>query len=515
MKPITACLCILGTAATCAADYRSVCGWTDLVERLGEDNVPRGDGVIIAMVESGSDGNYALDECSPWACDPEFDGQLITLRSGASGKSSHAHSVGIRLCGHDSGMAPEILQVQCYEVNGFIGNDCLKTGNSSSQPEVSGAVRVWNHSWAGDAGSDSYNTEICRRIDWMVDSHATKPVVCVGLNNGSEQMPLLANCFNVIAVGCRNSDHSHGAVPAGQDGAGRQRPDLCGPEVTTSYSTSPVSAAAAMLIGEVRGDDDLPDDGEQPSVIKAILMASANHVGPGDDNDRIWSNGAPETGTNRGITAGPLDAIVGAGHLDVNRAHVILTAGMQTAGAAAAAGWSRETLAPGSEAEWSFNALGSTDMFVASAAWNREVSSTFNSWSLADLNLELLRVLEGEPQPLTGDAGIEVFTSGNVRSESQIDPVEHLYVTGLAAGHYVLRLERADASGSDVDVAVAWYTTGEVVDADLDENGVVGIEDLLSLLTSWSACTDCAADLNQDGVLDLTDLLLLIARWGA
>ncbi len=512
MRTLAVCLCIAAAITPCGADYRTVCGWTDLVERLGEDNVPRGDGVHIAMVESDDEGNYALDDCAPWACDPEFAGQLITQKSGETGKSNHAYSVGIRLCGHNSGMAPEVLQVQCYEVNGFLSDDCLNTGGGSTKPEVSGAVKVWNHSWAGDAGSNTINNEISRRIDWMVDSHATRPVVCVGLNNAAQQTPLLANCFNVIAVGQRNGDHSHGPVPTGYDGDGRQRPDLCGPEVTTSHSTSPVSAAAAMLIGLVRSDDTLHEDGEQPDVIKAILMASAQHTGTFGSGE-LWSNVTPQDGDDRGLTATPLDPVMGAGLLDVDRAHVILTAGMQTAGSATAAGWSRETLGATGAAEWHFNALASTDVFVASAAWNRSVSSNFGSWSLADFNLELLRFVDGRLESIIGDSGIDVFDSGNVRSASQVDPVEHLYVTGLAAGHYVLRLERADGGGGDNDVALAWYTTGEVINADLDGNGSVGVEDLLSLLEAWSTCAPCPADLNEDGVLDLDDILLLIERW--
>ncbi|MDP7070854.1 MAG: hypothetical protein QF561_05850 [Phycisphaerales bacterium] len=514
MRLAIACLCILGAATSSSADYRSVCEWTDLVDRLGEENLPRGDGVIIAIVEAAVDGNYALDECTPLACNPEFDGQVITYRSGPSGVSSHARSVGIRLCGHDSGMAPEVSQVQCYEVNGFLANDCLKTGNSSAQPTVPGNIKVWNHSWVGDTGTNSINTEIMRRIDWMIESHATRPVVCVGLNNGSQQTALLANCFNVIAVGRRDGEHSHGEVPSGHEGPGRQRPDLCGPEVTTSFSTSPVSAAAAMLVGEVRSDVNLHDDGEQPDVIKSILMASAQHTGPLGSED-VWSNGAPQDGNRRGLTAAPLDPKMGAGILDVNRAHMILTAGRQTPGSADVAGWARETLIASSSVQWHFNALGPTGEFVASAAWNRSVSSNFNGWSLANIDIELLRSVEGELHSLVGEAGIERFAGGNVRSESQVDPVEHLYITGLAAGHYVLRLERSDDDEGDVDVALAWFTTGSLVHADLDGSGEVGVEDLLILLSSWASCTECAADLTGEGIVDRADLLLLIELWGS
>jgi outer membrane protein assembly factor BamB len=53
---------------------------------------------------------------------------------------------------------------------------------------------------------------------------------------------------------------------------------------------------------------------------------------------------------------------------------------------------------------------------------------------------------------------------------------------------------------------------------DLDEDGVVGILDLLSLLAAWGSCPppchQCAADLNDDCEVGITDLLILLANWG-
>ena len=50
--------------------------------------------------------------------------------------------------------------------------------------------------------------------------------------------------------------------------------------------------------------------------------------------------------------------------------------------------------------------------------------------------------------------------------------------------------------------------------ADLDNDGFVGITDLLALLAAWGPCPDCNADLDGDDQVGITDLLALLAAWG-
>lgn len=50
--------------------------------------------------------------------------------------------------------------------------------------------------------------------------------------------------------------------------------------------------------------------------------------------------------------------------------------------------------------------------------------------------------------------------------------------------------------------------------ADLDENGSIGLRDLLQLLSSWGPCQCCAADLDGDAVVGIADLLELLTQWG-
>ncbi|MDP7030315.1 MAG: hypothetical protein QF733_08855 [Phycisphaerales bacterium] len=512
---------LLVATAPAAANYRAWCHWDDLFDRLG-GVVPSGSEVHAAIVEAeDGEGNYAIDECTPWACDPEFEGPLVTHKSGSSGTSNHARSVGKKFLGNTDGMAPDLKQIQCFELDDWIGDGGLHVGLNGQLPTGSGAVKVWNHSWVGDLGNNNTNREALRRMDWMVAHHSTDPIVCAGLNNSETQYPLLYNAYNVIAVGRRDGAHSWGDVQSPLDGAGRMRPDITGPLFTTSQATATISAAAAVLVDTVRLDDALPETAESSEVIKAVLMASADHSGQKDNSGDIWSNEPDADGPDRGRTSRPLDPIVGAGHLDVDAAHRVLTAGWQPGAPdtdapadAPVDGWSLESMAAGDVVQWRLGWLTETDSLSLVATWHRTVETNFNVTSVADCRLEMLRVAAGSTHTLVGTEAGEVFDAGNVVSESSVDNVEHLYVEGLRPGHYIIRLSRDDHAEGQADVAIAWTIDGDLTDPDLDNDGAVGVRDLLELLQQWPLCNACDADLTGDGNLDLDDLIMLLQFWG-
>ena len=52
---------------------------------------------------------------------------------------------------------------------------------------------------------------------------------------------------------------------------------------------------------------------------------------------------------------------------------------------------------------------------------------------------------------------------------------------------------------------------------DLDDNGIVGVSDFLSLLASWGPCPPkggCPADFDGSGAVGVSDFLALLANWG-
>jgi len=502
----------LSTAAT--ADYRDWCGWSELVDRIGLEHVPTGADVIVGQVEAPDGNGYYIPDSS----DPDFDGKYLIRRSGGSASpSSHATMVARKYYGLSGSLAPGVWFINCYETNNWVQGGYLHVGGGAGTPPdpPMGAQKIWSHSWVGSFGSANADHDALRRVDWMIQRDDV--VVTVGLNNGTQQQPLLSYGYNSIAVGRRDGDHASGDVPAPYEGAGRMKPDITGPLFTTSEATPAIAAAAAMFVEMVRNEPALPTEGEASETIKALLMASATHAGP-SDSGLGWTNNAPESGPDRGRTERPLDELVGAGHLDVNRAHLILAGGqtlgghsVETAPAATQHGWSFDTVAGGEQRTLRFTMPDGANEFSVLATWNRDVADTFGGFTLADINLELLRLESGTPVPLVGNE--TVWLEGNVASESTIDNVEHLYVLGLEQGDYILQL--SCVTGDPTDVAIAWYAS-DVVEGlfgDLNGDGQVGVDDLLQLLAAWGDCPDCPEDLNDDGFVGVDDLLAMLGVW--
>ena len=50
--------------------------------------------------------------------------------------------------------------------------------------------------------------------------------------------------------------------------------------------------------------------------------------------------------------------------------------------------------------------------------------------------------------------------------------------------------------------------------ADLNNDDVVDVSDLLEVLSEWGACGACPADINGDGLVAVGDLLAVLDAWG-
>lgn len=53
------------------------------------------------------------------------------------------------------------------------------------------------------------------------------------------------------------------------------------------------------------------------------------------------------------------------------------------------------------------------------------------------------------------------------------------------------------------------------IPGDVDGDGIVGVGDLLAVLSAWGACPGCPADLDGDGDVGVSDLLTVLANWTA
>ena len=69
--------------------------------------------------------------------------------------------------------------------------------------------------------------------------------------------------------------------------------------------------------------------------------------------------------------------------------------------------------------------------------------------------------------------------------------------------------------GSGPDGLQGWVVEFEIdLPADVNNDGVVGVDDLLMIINDWGPCMIfCPADINDDGVVDVNDLLAVIEGW--
>jgi hypothetical protein len=418
--------------------YFSTIGYNELQNRLGAANTPNGAGVPVAQIEANGGGVYAPDPIIA-AGRPGF---TITFNGSATvpaGFSGHATSVGGIFFGNSS-MATGITKVDAWDANVWI--DTVLNTNMTGVPPSTYLPKVSNHSYIGtlsapgtpngyfqaDAEAD------LKRSDYLVDRTGHIMIVGVGNNAVGEPAPLFGQGYNSIAVGRSDGIHGQGFTTLAV--AGRVKPDLVAPMSSVSAATPVVAAAAALLV-QTAGATPFASD---PRTIKAVLMTGATKA-----NLNTWTH-TPTV---------PLDTRFGAGEVNINLSHMILTAGRQTPGTTAtvsSTGWDFNSINSNAPATTSRSyffdvAAGqSVRSFSATLTWHREFAAgDATNFNFADLNLKLYNA----------DASFLLLGSPIDQSISAVDNVEHLWrTTAMPAGRYAIVVE---ANGLAVsDYAVAW-----------------------------------------------------------
>ena len=100
-----------------------------------------------------------------------------------------------------------------------------------------------------------------------------------------------------------------------------------------------------------------------------------------------------------------------------------------------------------------------------------------------------------------------------------------LSLLSIPAGNHTIEVTVVDptdwvrdeaARDSIMKQTVSWLVVIDELPCagDLNEDGVVGIADLLTVIEAWGDCDNCSADLNSDGVVNVSDLLTLVDAWG-
>ncbi len=507
-------LLVLWTASTSLGQSVFVeTGYNDLVARLGARNIPTGAGIGVGQVEATSGTAYGPNQASA-----QFVGKTFTAMSGAPGNSSHATSVANALYGNTSSIAPGVSQIWLYSASGWLQDGFLNAHLPTNFPPLTppAGLRLFNNSWVGTTNDLSVDNLVLRRADFAI--RRDNILQFDGMNNGGgANQALMGNGYNAISVGRMDGVHVTGPTPGGIDGPGRMKPEIVAPGSATSFATPVVSAAAALLLEVANTDSELSanPNADHSITLKSVLLGGARHRDG-------WSNAPAVAGATRGVTAKPLDPIYGVDVVNIDRSHLILTAGefnagtdIETAPSVGPAGWDFVEIASAQSRWYRFVVNSEVDELAVLATWHRVVPNNFGASVPANFDLRLWRVEEGVAQTLVGDAGLVWFVSGNVVSQSTIDNVEHLYLRGLAPGTYAIEIDRIDGSVVPVPVVVSWIRPEDIggVFGDLTGDGIVDGADLGLLLLAWGT-NDVLADLNEDGFVDGADVGLLLSVWG-
>ncbi len=418
--------------------YKATVGYNKLQSEVGA-SLANGAGVVVAMAEAntgaGGTNTYFLN-----TADSQFSGKSFTDISNLSPRniSGHATSVGQLFFGNTSSMANGVTNVQVYDAENFVISQ-QQLGNAGINPNATLGFSVMNHSYIGNGLPAAIAVESNARMDYTIARDNFTSVVALG--NGGSLPQIYGQSYNSIVVGLSSGGHSQGLTDVGV--AGRVKPDIVSPQGTTSEATPLVSSTAAML-HQAASNFGTPN-ARNSEAMKAIIMAGATK-----DTIPTWSN----------TTTRPLDAVYGAGQLNVYNSYRILEAG-ETNGVISVPitnpavnsglqGWDFGTsITPGSPLYWNFNVADGSSISEASIllTWNAQYKDALgnftSSLSLANMDLRLFRSNNG------------VLGSEVGASLSTIDNVEHIYLKDLTSGGYTIQV----SSNLDTSFGLAWNIT--------------------------------------------------------
>lgn len=423
-----------------AIAYQNEIGFNALKARLKE-KTPTGAGVWLMQVEpnvagAGKPGQYRPDLKQVF--EKERTGfQLNVPGTDSDLTSGHATPVSQYLFGKYS-VATGVTRVELIAP----GEEFLPQWLGFPKNELRTATEVPKISSHSYVDSTS-RPDLVRRLDDFINKTGHIAVVAVGKNGiGDPVEPTFAASYNALVIGLSNGQAACGLTKDDTDGPGRTKPDLVVPAAQTSLAT-PIAAAAVALLVEAAGNN---EEAAKPAVVKAILLAGANKKFQAVDFAGGW--------VHVGKIESPLHSKFGAGQLDIDASHRILTAGRQKPGLGNTRkerdGWARDAIEPKAEPLTYFFDVPDervTTAITTAMTWNRTFIDPDRTPIVPKLELSLGQADEN------GD-----FTNVIERCAAKVDNVNIIWHTGtLKPGRYGIRI--ANTGDVPADYALAWTVT--------------------------------------------------------
>ncbi len=441
---------------TASADWKDDIGHTQLANELGAA-LPTGAGVNAIIVEAASGSNYLPQTGSTqtFAGTGSFTGTtFVNVTNTNNGQSGHANTVGKYFFGDTSSspnsVAPGIDTVYCYLADTWLGSDFLQADDGEPGNLPGPGIKVQSNAWVSESDVENatdYNN-LLRRVDLVIERDGIL-VVGAPRNGPTSTLPaLMASAYNTITVARRDANHSQTGVIAQIDGPGRTKPEVVIPASATSWNSGQMASVGAFLYEVANTSAALQNAWDQPEVMKAIIMAGATK-----DEFPGWSRTA----------SAPLDAVYGAGEVNLYNSYHLLTGGEQSGSGLPLRGWHYQSnLGIGSTATYAFTIPSDrrVSQFSASLNWNRQITVTqarplflnppVFTPTLPDLDLALYR------ETLAGD--VLVAQSASQDDNDDTYNLEYLFERDLPPGDYRLEVTHVATSPAATDYAIAWFS---------------------------------------------------------
>ena len=420
-------LALLTAAAIAHAGALDDMGFTDL--RAAHPELTGADQTV-AQPEAG--GNYQVNPALVGQPGTLFHYYDDTHPYGGAGASfsaglsaNHPNDVGKNLYGATAGGAPGVQAVENFDADYFISGIVIRivtNGSVSTWQPVAIDSPIVNQSFIF---GDSTSAEDVAAINAFYDAYADVfgTLFVNGLDNGAGSLTNApASMFNGIAVGRADGNHSG-------------RAQLVAPASATSYATPYVSAAAVVLrqaagLGYFQALSGT--DATDARVLKAGLL-----------------NGATKTAGWTHTSTDPLDAISGAGVVNVNTSFNMLSGGqharsISTTTALGAISTATPFASPVAGFDgWDLRALTATNSTDAVNHYFFDLASYTSLTLTATLTWNSLVDLGAGVDAISNfDLVLVDVTSQTVvwSSASTTQNVEHIYLTNLPGSKYDLQV---------------------------------------------------------------------------
>ncbi|MGA3170804.1 MAG: S8 family serine peptidase [Chthoniobacteraceae bacterium] len=410
-------LCLLFALSAAVARGQSTMDTIGVTALLNVDPTLTGSGVLAIQVESApSRLQFEVNPGSPGQPDKLFTwrstlGSSGTYPNNVGSESGHAGTVAQAFYGANTGVTPGLRHVTNYETDFFYPAIII--------PQVETTSRVFNQSF--DFGD--HNAAQDQTYDDYIARYHTVVATGVG-DGGGAPIYTPADCYNGIGVGAYG-----GGSSTGPTADGRCKPDITAPAGETSFSTPLVSGGAAILVQAGRRLRANAAAAEDSRTVKALLLTGA-----------IKPSGWTST------TTAPLDPNYGAGVMNVFNSYGELTGGRHppvakvllasehpplTSGTSIAAprGWDYCSIESRASSEavnhYRITTSGTGDL-ITTLVWNK-------GYQKKAINNLALYVYDGAGSLLGS-------------SVSTVDNVQHIWITGLAAGAYDIEVVKTDGN---------------------------------------------------------------------